>query len=288
MRKLLYLLFAMLLLGKLEAAHACVVGADDYEQSHARASTVVVGHIVRTEEAGTIWRWDRLQSEPAVEATFRVVGVLKGRPPAGGKVRLRADRTCNVDLLAGQTYAIFLYGDNVVWGPNEGTTRLWHVQNIDAKRLLEQLREQEEEGVRRVKEMYRAIAEGKVDECWVGSLDKEAVAKSTNIFVGHLTRTEEVEVARVGDMSPAPVVEGMFRVLEVLRGQAPPNGTVRTSLVGTLCPDAPGPAPSLVPGSDYIVFQSQDNFVRAVFIGHYSNRWPRWLEEYGVASRKAQ
>jgi len=70
-----------------------------------------------------------------------MLGVLKGQPPADGKVRLRADRTCNVDLLAGQTYAIFLYGDNVVWWPNEGTTRLWYVQDIDAKRLLVQLLE---------------------------------------------------------------------------------------------------------------------------------------------------
>jgi hypothetical protein len=163
--------------------------------------------------------------------------------------------------MAGQTYAIFLYGDNVVWWPNERTTRLWYVQDIDAKRLLVQLREQREEGVKRVREMYRAIHEGKVDECWVGHLDKEAVAKSTNIFVGRLTRTEEVEVARIGDMPPAPVVEGKFRVLEVLRGQAPPDGTVWASLVCTPCPDADGPAPSLMPGRDYIVFLGQDNLV---------------------------
>ena len=84
-----------------------------------------------------------------------MLGVLKGQPPADGKVRLRADRTCNVDLLAGQTYAIFLYGDNVVWWRNEGTTRLWYVQDIDAKRLLVQLREQREEGVKRVKAVER-------------------------------------------------------------------------------------------------------------------------------------
>jgi len=163
--------------------------------------------------------------------------------------------------MAGQTYAIFLYGDNVGWWQNERTTRLWYVQDIDAKRLLVQLREQREEGVKRVREMYRAIHEGKVDECWVGHLDKEAVAKSTNIFVGRLTRTEEVEVARIGDMPPAPVVEGKFRVLEVLRGQAPPDGTVWASLVCTPCPDADGPAPSLMPGRDYIVFLGQDNLV---------------------------
>src|SRR5262245_59148750 len=100
MRKLLYLPFAMLLLGKVEAARACQIGMDDYERSHAAASAVFVGHIVRTEESGTVQSPDHLQPEPAVEATFRVVGVLKGQPPADGKVRLSADRTCNVDLLA--------------------------------------------------------------------------------------------------------------------------------------------------------------------------------------------
>lgn len=263
----------------------------DYERSHAAASTVFVGRIVRTEEAGTIQRPDHLQPESAVEATFRVVGVMKGQPPADGKVRLRADWTCNVRLLAGQTYAIFLYGDNVVWWPNMGTTRLWQVQNIDAKRPVDQLREQAEEKVKQVEEMHRAVGDGKVHECWTlntGAPDKDAVAKSPSIFVGHLTRTEEVEVARTGDMPPTPVVEGSFRVLEVLRGQAPPDGKVRASLVGTPCPL--GPVPSLMPGGDYIVFLDQDNFIRggAVLIGHYSNKWLRWLEKYGLVSRKAQ
>jgi len=291
MRKLLYAFFGVLLIGKMEAARACVVGADNYEHSLAIASTVFVGHIVRTEEAGTIQLHGRFPPEPVAEATFRVLGVLKGQPPADGKVRFRANGYCNVELLAGQTYSIFLYGDNVVWWPNMGTTRLWQVQNIDAGRLVHQLREQAEERVKQVEEMHRAIDDGKVHECWTlntGAPDKDAVAKSPNIFVGHLTRTEEVEVTRVGDMPPTPVVEGSFRVLKVLRGQAPPEGKVRASLVGTRCPL--GPVPSLMPGGDYIVFIDQDNFIRggAVFIGHYGNKWPRWLESYGVESRNAQ
>lgn len=293
MRKLLYALFGVLLIGKMEAARACVVGADNYEHSLAIASTVFVGHIVQTEEAGTIQLHGRFPPEPVAEATFRVLGVLKGRPPADGKVRFRANGYCNVELLAGQTYAIFLYGDNLIRGHNEGLTRLWNVPNIDAKRLLEQLSEQREEELKRRREQHRAWDEGKSDECrglLKQKLAEEAVAKSANIFVGHLTRTERVDEARIGDAPPTPVVEGTFRILEVLKGRAPPDGKVRTSVVDRPCPGNRGPVPSLVPGNNYLVFLGQDNSrggIGVMWIGHYKWSHP-FLEKYRVLSRKAQ
>jgi hypothetical protein len=58
MRKLLYLLFAMILLGHLQAASACrfFTGSKQHpgspeEQLFEIASTVFVGHVIRTEEA---------------------------------------------------------------------------------------------------------------------------------------------------------------------------------------------------------------------------------------------
>jgi hypothetical protein len=58
MRKLLYLLLAMLLLGRLEPASACrfYTGSKQHpggpqEQLYEQASTVFVGHVIRTEEA---------------------------------------------------------------------------------------------------------------------------------------------------------------------------------------------------------------------------------------------
>jgi len=77
--------------------------------------------------------------------------------------------------------------------------------------------------------------------------------------IGHYMETDVKEAARA--LTGWTVVEGKFRVLEVLRGQAPPDGTVWASLVCTPCPDADGPAPSLMPGRDYIVFLGQDNLV---------------------------
>jgi len=68
-------------------------------------------------------------------------------------------------------------------------------------------------------------------------------------------------------------------------------GAALTPLVPGVASAAPiSPACLALAGSDYIVFLGQDNFIRggAVFIAHYSNKWPRWLEEYGLANRKAQ
>jgi hypothetical protein len=79
MRKLPFLLFAMLLLGGLGAAADCpTTSRPTDEELFARASTVFLAHIVRTEEvefqaqvpgsAGT-------RGTPALEATFRLVEV---------------------------------------------------------------------------------------------------------------------------------------------------------------------------------------------------------------------
>jgi hypothetical protein len=40
---------------------------------------------------------------------------------------------------------------------HEGTTRLVHVQNVDAKRLLEQIREERREQMKRLLEHLRAM-----------------------------------------------------------------------------------------------------------------------------------
>jgi hypothetical protein len=85
---------------------------------------------------------------------------LKGQPPANGKVKAGADIHCNVRLLAGQDYAFFLYQDNFVRGLNEGTTHFAHVQNVDAKWLLEQIREEHKERWKRTVEGDQCLARG--------------------------------------------------------------------------------------------------------------------------------
>jgi hypothetical protein len=66
MRKLLYALIAMLLLGHLEAASACQVFTGSkqnpggpQEQLFEKASTVFVGHVIRTEEAEPLPKYVR-------------------------------------------------------------------------------------------------------------------------------------------------------------------------------------------------------------------------------------
>lgn len=264
MRRPLYVLVAMLVLGTLDAARACTGDFLSYEQHLAEASTVFIGRILRTEEAGTIRESDDSSPEPAVEGTFRVVGVLKGEPPADGKVRASASMHCNEILLAGQEYAIFLYGDNLI-RRGGGTTHLWHPENVDAKRLLEQLHDQSKEASKRFKEQllvqHKMLVEGKTSDCYTTLSDEQAFAKATTVFMGHLTRTEEVDVARTGDARPPPVIEATFQVLDVLKGQPPAEVKARGMGVSKAC------LPFLVevdllPGNDFVVFLDQDNFIR--------------------------
>jgi hypothetical protein len=70
------------------------------EQQFARATAVFVARIVRIEE-GQLVLGDR--TWPIVEATFRTIEVLKGRPPEDMKVRslVYGFGNCTIPLLAG-------------------------------------------------------------------------------------------------------------------------------------------------------------------------------------------
>jgi hypothetical protein len=63
---------------------------------------------------------------PGVQATFRLIEVLKGQPPADGKVKGPIPFMCMRPLLAAVDYVIFLNeGDNViVWALDRGTRPL--------------------------------------------------------------------------------------------------------------------------------------------------------------------
>jgi len=122
MRKLLYMLLAMLLFGHLEAASACRFFVSKHPggpqaQLFEMASTVFVGHVIGTEPAEPIREYEDL---PVMEVTLRIKEVLKGEPPADSKVRAFAEQECNVLLVPGFDYVIFLYGDNLVRPLNLG------------------------------------------------------------------------------------------------------------------------------------------------------------------------
>src|SRR5262245_59765572 len=97
------LLGAVVLLGALEPAHACrfFAGSKQHpgspqEQLFEMASTVFVGHVIRTEEAGPLRDHKYATPMRVLEATLRIKEVLKGDPPADGKVRAVAEQhaTC--------------------------------------------------------------------------------------------------------------------------------------------------------------------------------------------------
>jgi hypothetical protein len=126
--KLVYLLLATVLLAKLNTASACSMSnPPNDEDLFARASTVFVGHIFRTEEiiiqipvpGGTNTR-----AEPAVEGTFRLVEVLKGEPPADRKVVSSIPAMCVQWLMVGLDYLIFLDpGSNIIVSALDKGTR---------------------------------------------------------------------------------------------------------------------------------------------------------------------
>jgi hypothetical protein len=143
-RKLPLLLFAMLLLGRLEAAGACPTPSRPTdEELFANASTVFLAHIVRTEEiesqvqvpgaAGT-------HATPALEATFRLVEVLKGEPPSDRKVKAPMPTMCAMSPWVGLDYVIFLNeGDEfIVWALDMGTPLV--DRSPRDKEVLEKLR----------------------------------------------------------------------------------------------------------------------------------------------------
>ncbi|HEX5999280.1 MAG TPA: hypothetical protein VFZ16_07770 [Hyphomicrobiaceae bacterium] len=173
------------------------------------------------------------------------MGVPKGEPPADGKVRARASQFYNVALLAGQDYAIFLYGDSFIHSHLHATTPLWLAAKPDASRLLEQLHEQETEEWRRFRQP------GFWKECTRQASDEEAFAEATTVFCGRLNRTEEIAVAPSGDVPPTPVIEATFKVLDVLKGQAATEVRARSvEGVHKSCMPFP-PEPNLVPGNDF-------------------------------------
>jgi hypothetical protein len=147
MRKLPYLLLAMLLLGGLEAVRACSwFPPPSDEDLFAKASAVFVARIVRAEQVEMqypVARWGPNVKGPAVEATFRLIEILKGQPPADGKVRGPPPFMCVRPLVVGLDYVIFLNeGDNfIVWAADKGTRPLMEDRLCEYKHcILEKMR----------------------------------------------------------------------------------------------------------------------------------------------------
>ena len=64
---------------------------------------------------------------------------------------------------------------------------------------------------------------------------EELFARATSVFIGHIVRTEEVEDSIDGQRQM--IIEGAFRVVEMLKGLSPAGGKIRSRVYG------PGIAP---------------------------------------------
>jgi hypothetical protein len=125
MRRLLYLLTAILLLGQLEAASACSMANPPTDaQLFEKAAAVFVARVYRTEEI----ELPGIGGAPptrGVEGAFRLEERLKGEPPANGTFKAPLVLMCGTPLLAGFDYAVFLDRDGfMIQALDKGTQLL--------------------------------------------------------------------------------------------------------------------------------------------------------------------
>jgi hypothetical protein len=120
----------------IDVATACEQARPDSDAQHfAEASAVFVGHIFRTEEYDGIDPLDG-QRRLMVAADVRPIEVLKGTPPADGKVKsgVFMPGNCSVPLFVGYDYILFLYKDDfLVFG--DGSDIFDHDRPEDEERL---------------------------------------------------------------------------------------------------------------------------------------------------------
>ncbi len=113
------------------------------EKLFAKATTVFVAHVVRTQETDL-----KVEGIPIVEGEFRLLEIIKGTPPQDYKVRdfVYGYGNCSLGLLAGLDYVFFLqeeWGDLVVFPSGsqmlispKGRASVEHLQKL--RRLQEE------------------------------------------------------------------------------------------------------------------------------------------------------
>jgi hypothetical protein len=124
------------------AAYACSTASGKsptLEEQFAAASSVFTAHVVRVEET-TEKRRD--PKEAVLAATFRIIEVLKGKPPSDNKVKsyVYGPGNCTVPVLAGTDYIFFLEENSAFVDWPGGTQAFFDIDAAEAKELLGRLR----------------------------------------------------------------------------------------------------------------------------------------------------
>lgn len=113
-----------------------------------KASSVFVAHVVTTEELRDATTGSS-EPKPTIQATLRIIEVLKGHAFAGNTVQAAfpAYGNCSLFLLAGFDYLFFVGNDNLV--VSTSGSRPISPLDADAKALLERLRKLQAGGDRK-------------------------------------------------------------------------------------------------------------------------------------------
>jgi hypothetical protein len=142
-RVLCFFVVSILLLTNCGASACSWDRTVSHEQLFARATSVFIGHIVRTEE---IDNSNDGQREMTIEGAVRVVEMLKGSPPADGKIRSRVygPGNCTIPIMAGTDYLLFIHEDDLIsypFGSRVLPSLKEDLLNNETKQLLRSLRQ---------------------------------------------------------------------------------------------------------------------------------------------------
>ena len=112
------------------------------EELFAKATSVFVAHVVRTQETNL-----KIEGIPIVEGEFRLVEEIKGTPPQDYRVRdfVYGYGNCSLGLLAGLDYVFFIQKDwsDLVVFPS-GSRPIININGKASVELLQKLRRLQE------------------------------------------------------------------------------------------------------------------------------------------------
>jgi hypothetical protein len=130
-------------------AYACSRAPDvsepTQEELFSAASAVFVAHLTKTEEVKPAD--PSKDAEGVIEGTFRVIEILKGQPPADGKVKseLFFPGNCTIPLISGMDYIFFIDNrfldkkENYIWWPS-GSANIMNINGSQVQQMLTKLR----------------------------------------------------------------------------------------------------------------------------------------------------